>query len=76
MEWADDLSTSTGKPTIIGPFNYGAGGKTLYTGYGPIWRTKIINWVGTAANGASAPPADQLPNPDPCVVNPFANICR
>lgn len=76
MQWADDYNINTGKPTIVGPFNYGAGGQTLYTGYGPLWRTKIVNWAGTEANGWQAPPEDQLPKPDPCVENPFANICK
>lgn len=73
MAYATDYSLSTGLPTIVGPENYGLGGKTLYTGSGPLWRCAIVNWFGVGDNSASNP--DPQPNPDPCVANPFANIC-
>jgi hypothetical protein len=83
MEFPTDYSLSLGKPIFPQqpegsgpqPYNYGAGGRTLYTTYGPIWRTKITNWAGLSNNAGTAPDDAKLPNPDPCVENPFNNIC-
>lgn len=84
MEFATDYSLSQNKPIFSQqpegsgpqPYNYGAGGRTLYTSYGPIWRTKIVNWSGKTNNAADAPADAKIPQPDPCVENPFENICR
>lgn len=56
------------------PQNVGLGTTTpLYTGSGPLWRSKIVNWEGEPDNSASNP--SPQPNPDPCVKDPTAAIC-
>jgi hypothetical protein len=75
MVYAVDFSISTGNPVLRGPDNYGSNGATLYTGSGPLWRTKLTNWEGLPDNAAVNP--NPQPNPDPCKVDPFSNlICQ
>lgn len=51
--------------------NYGAPGpdallnQTLYTGSGPLWRTRIVNWEDMPVNNSAENPKPQ-PSPDPC----------
>jgi hypothetical protein len=73
MSYAVEYLIITGTVRIIGPDNYGLNGATLYTASGPLWRTKIVNWEGLGNNAAVNP--NPQPNPDPCVVDPFAGIC-
>jgi hypothetical protein len=77
MSYADSI-TSQMKPVIQGPTNVGLGttlpAPGLWTYSGPLWRTQIIQWEG-GANNTAAPDNPKQPNPDPCVVNPNAEIC-
>lgn len=73
MSYAVSFDVSSGMAKIAGPNNYGLNGAKLYTGSGPIWRTKITNWEGLTDNSVQNP--DPQPSPDPCVVDPFDNIC-
>jgi hypothetical protein len=68
MSYGVEYFLINGTVKIVGPENYGLGGATLYTGSGPLWRTKIINWEGLTNNSDSNP--NPQPNPDPCKVNP------
>lgn len=68
MAYAVEFILTTGTPVLRGPDNYGLGGATLYTGSGPLWRTKVINWEGLGDNSAQNP--NPQPNPDPCTVDP------
>jgi hypothetical protein len=74
MTYAVSWSQTTGLPVNRGPDNYGTNGATLYTGSGPLWRTKITNWEGLDNNTAINP--NPQPNPDPCKANPVTDdIC-
>lgn len=73
MAYVIDVIVSTGEPVRRGPDNYGLGGGTLYTGSGPLWRTKVINWEGEPDNSATNP--NPQPRPDPCAAVPPANVC-
>jgi hypothetical protein len=73
MSYGVSYNVNTGVIKLVGPDNYGLGGATLYTGSGPLWRTKITNWEGLANNSAQNP--SPQPSPDPCVLDPFAGIC-
>lgn len=68
MAYAVEFILTTGTPVLRGPDNYGLGGATLYTGSGPLWRTKVINWEGLGDNSAVNP--NPQPSPDPCTVDP------
>jgi hypothetical protein len=78
MSYADSINSQQ-KPVIQGPTNVGLGtalpAPGLWTGSGPLWRTQIIQWQG-GENNAAAPDNPKQPNPDPCVENPFAEICK
>jgi hypothetical protein len=73
MSYGVVFDTNSGTVKIAGPDNYGLNGATLYTGSGPLWRTKITNWEGLANNSASNPAPK--PNPDPCVLDPYDDLC-
>lgn len=74
MAYVVDIDIFTGDPVRRGPDNYGAGGGILYTGSGPLWRTKITNWEGLTDNSALNP--NPQPRPDPCTLDPPSAVCQ
>lgn len=77
LQFSSNYDIQTTKFTVES-FNYGAGGRTLYTSYGGIWRCTITNWQGLPDNKADATVENGgvQPNPDPCVANPIDYICQ
>jgi hypothetical protein len=77
LQFASNYDIQTTKFTVES-YNYGAGGRTLYTSYGGIWRCTITNWQGLPDNKALATVDNGgvQPNPDPCVANPLDYICQ
>lgn len=73
MAYTVDISVTTGDPVCRGPDNYGLNGGVLYTGSGPLWRTKIVNWEGESDNSALNP--NPQPRPDPCLQVPATAVC-
>lgn len=77
MVYAVDITVNDGEPVLRGPDNYGQGGSlpfaTLYTGSGPLWRTKITNWEGAGNNSVSNP--NPQPTPDPCKNSDPSRVC-
>jgi hypothetical protein len=73
MVYATDIVVNTGEPVMKGPDNYGQGGATLYTGSGPLWRTKITNWERLGNNSAENP--NPQPTPDPCRQADPSRVC-
>jgi hypothetical protein len=74
MTYTVGYNQNSGATVNRGPDNYGLNGGTLYTGSGPLWRTKITNWEGVGNNTDINP--NPQPNPDPCKANPVTNdIC-
>lgn len=73
MTYAVAWDEDAGFTVDLGPDTYGSGGGVLYTGSGPLWRTQITGWEGSANNSAVNP--NPQPNPDPCKVDPSNSIC-
>jgi hypothetical protein len=67
MTYTTNFNLIDGEPVVQGPDTYGGpAGAVLYTGSGPLWRTKLLNWEGVSpANNSAANPNPQ-PFPDPC----------
>lgn len=72
MTYTVNINQIDGQPVVRGPDLYGTGGATLYTGSGPLWRTKIVNWEDEGGNAASNP--NPQPTPDPCVSDPINTV--